>query len=156
MLIDHRLALLIIRPRYLFPSAPLPIVMSRNLNAAYIIECNRIESTTVQCKQMPIYPLLRSQGFEPKLIDTMVSAFEDLLLDLKLADGAPLTTIIAKKVIQAAQTGERDPQRIRERILQSMHHRAMTGGKRRRGTHANLPLIEGNYALLCRAADRQT
>jgi hypothetical protein len=89
---------------------------------------------------MPIYPLLRSQAFEPEVINTIVSAFEYLSLDLKLAVGVdPLTTIIAKKVIQAAQTGERDPQRIRERILQSMNHRAMTGRKRRRATHAISP-----------------
>ena len=49
------------------------------------------------------------------------TVFEDLLRELKLTDRTdPLTTIVAHKVITVAQTGERDPQRIREWVLQSM------------------------------------
>jgi hypothetical protein len=71
---------------------------------------------------MSIYPLLRSQAFDPELIDTMATVFEDILRDLKLTDRTdPLATIIANKVIEAVQTGERDPQRIQEKVLQSMN-----------------------------------
>jgi len=71
---------------------------------------------------MPIYPLLQSQVFDPELINILGVVFENILSDLKLTDRTdPLTTIIANKVIEAAQTGERDPQRIRDRVLQSMN-----------------------------------
>jgi hypothetical protein len=71
---------------------------------------------------MPIYPLLQGQVFDPELIKILGTVFEDILRDSKLTDRSdPLSTIIANKVIEAAQTGERDPQRIRERVLQSMN-----------------------------------
>jgi hypothetical protein len=69
----------------------------------------------------PIYPLFQKQAFGPELIAALGAAFEDTLRDLKLSDrDDPLTTRVAKKIIEIAQTGERDPQRIRERVLQSM------------------------------------
>ena len=72
---------------------------------------------------MPIYPLLQSQVFDPELINILGTVFEDVLRDLKLTDRTdPLTAIIANKVIEAAQTGERDPQRILERVLRSMNN----------------------------------
>jgi hypothetical protein len=70
---------------------------------------------------MPIYPLMQSRVFEPELINTLATVFEDILRDLKLTDRTdPLTTIVANKVIEAAQMGETNPQRIRERALRSM------------------------------------
>jgi len=69
----------------------------------------------------PIYPLSQKQAFGPDLIAAMRAAFEDILRGLQLSDrDDPLTAMIAKKIIEIAQTGERDPQRIRERVLQSM------------------------------------
>jgi hypothetical protein len=68
---------------------------------------------------MPIYPLLHA--FDPELISTLGTVFEDILRELKLTGRTdPLATIIAHKVITAAQMGERDPQRIREWVLRSM------------------------------------
>jgi hypothetical protein len=70
---------------------------------------------------MPVYPLLQGQAFEPELIDAMARAFEDALRVLQLTNrDDPLNTIVAKRIIAVAQTGERDPQRIRERALQSL------------------------------------
>lgn len=70
---------------------------------------------------MPIHRLLENQGFEPEHIRAMATAFEEALRALKLIDRAdPLTNIVAAKIIEVAQTGERDPQRIRERVLQSL------------------------------------
>ena len=71
---------------------------------------------------MPIYPLLQSQAFDPEQITMLGTVFEDVLRELQLTDRTdPLATIIAHKVITVAQIGERNPQRIRERILQSMN-----------------------------------
>jgi hypothetical protein len=70
---------------------------------------------------MPTSPLLRSQAFDPEQIKALATVFEDILCELKLTDRTdPLTTIIAHKVITAAQMGERDPQPIREWVLRSM------------------------------------
>jgi CRP-like cAMP-binding protein len=70
----------------------------------------------------PIYPLFQKQAFGPELIAAMGAALDDTLRGLKLSNrDDPLTTIVAKKIIEIAQTGERDPQRIRERVLQSMN-----------------------------------
>jgi hypothetical protein len=72
---------------------------------------------------MPIYPLHQGQAFEPELIDAMAMALEDTLRVLQVSDRKdPLNTLIAKRIIRIAQTGEHDPGRIRERVLQSIKH----------------------------------
>jgi hypothetical protein len=70
---------------------------------------------------VPIHRLLENQGFEPEQIRAMATAFDETLRALKLVDRTdPLTDIVATKVIEVAQTGERDPQRIRDRVLQAL------------------------------------
>ena len=55
----------------------------------------------------------------PDEITVLTTAFEDTLRALRLADRAdPATEIIAKKIIELAQQGERDPVRLRERAIQ--------------------------------------
>ena len=62
---------------------------------------------------MAIYRLLEKSALAPEQIRAMVSAYEDCLRILKLADRSdPLTEIVAKSVIEIAQTGERDPVKI--------------------------------------------
>ncbi|MGB7034575.1 MAG: hypothetical protein WBD71_03535 [Xanthobacteraceae bacterium] len=71
---------------------------------------------------MPIYRLLQQSAFTPEDIDRLVSAFEDLLRTLKLADRSdPLTETIAKKLIEIAQTGERDPRQLRRQALHALN-----------------------------------
>jgi hypothetical protein len=49
------------------------------------------------------------------------SPYEDALRVLQLSDRQdPITELVAKKIIEAAQTGERDPRRIRERALREL------------------------------------
>jgi hypothetical protein len=68
----------------------------------------------------PIYPLLQAQAFEPELIAVMAAVFEDILRVLKLDDrDDPLTTIIARKIIEIVRTGERDPTLIRGGVIRS-------------------------------------
>jgi hypothetical protein len=70
---------------------------------------------------MPIYPLMQSEAFDPELTSMLGTVFEEILSDLKLTDrNDPLTTLVAHKVITEAQTGERDPLRIRDRVFRSM------------------------------------
>jgi hypothetical protein len=70
---------------------------------------------------VPIRRLLENQAFGPEEIRILTIAFEDTLRTLRLADRAdPATEIIARKIIELAQQGERDPDRLRERAIQSL------------------------------------
>jgi hypothetical protein len=70
---------------------------------------------------MTISRLLQQSAFGPEAIALMVAAYEDCLRVLNLADRSdPLTEMVAKKIIEVAQTGERDPERIRRRALADM------------------------------------
>jgi len=70
---------------------------------------------------MPIYRLLQSAAFGPKAVKAMTTAFEDTLLELKLTDRTdPLTEVVARKIIEAAKLGERDPTRLRDIVLKSI------------------------------------
>lgn len=70
---------------------------------------------------MAIYRLLQGSAFEPEAVTRIASAYEDALRALKLADRTdPLTQIVAKKVFEIAQTGERDPARITSLALKEL------------------------------------
>ena len=57
--------------------------------------------------------------FEPEAITVMTTAFEETLHTLGLVDHTGLATeIVAKKIIELAQQGERDPIRLRDRAVQ--------------------------------------
>jgi hypothetical protein len=67
---------------------------------------------------VPIYPLLKNRGFEPEQVEAMGKAFEATLRALGLTDRSdPLVMIVARKIIELGQQGERDPQRLQERAL---------------------------------------
>jgi hypothetical protein len=70
---------------------------------------------------MPIKRALQGYAFGPEEIAVIASAFEDTLRELKLIDRSdPLTTLVAKRMIEIAQRGERDPVRLREQTLQAL------------------------------------
>jgi len=67
---------------------------------------------------VPLSRLLQNCAFGPDDIGRMTTAYEDALRVLGLTDRTdPITEIIAKKIIDVAQTGERDPLRIRVRAI---------------------------------------
>jgi hypothetical protein len=67
---------------------------------------------------LPIYPLLKNKGFDPSHVEALGIAFESALQSLGLTDRSdPLVMIVAKKVIELGQQGERDPDRLRDRAL---------------------------------------
>jgi len=67
---------------------------------------------------MAIYRLLQKSAFGPEEIERMTTAYEDALRVLGLTDRAdPMTEILAQKIIEIAQTGERDPARIRTKAV---------------------------------------
>jgi hypothetical protein len=67
---------------------------------------------------MPIRRLLNDHAFGPDEIAALVTAFEDALRELQLVDRSdPATEMVAKKIIELAQRGERDPKRLSEEVL---------------------------------------
>jgi hypothetical protein len=70
---------------------------------------------------MPIRGALQTRAFGPEDIKIITAAFDDALRQLKLVDRSdPLTEIVAKKMIEIAEQGERDPLRLRDRTLQAL------------------------------------
>ena len=77
---------------------------------------------------MPIQTLLRlaksereeGGAFDPDQIAIMTTAFEQVLLDLKLTDrDDPLVKMIAKLVIELMRNGARDPEQVRKEVVAS-------------------------------------
>ena len=67
---------------------------------------------------MAVYRLLQNRAFEPEAILIMEAAYQGACRALSLVDRSdPLTEMVAKKIIEIAQTGERSPERIRQRAL---------------------------------------
>ena len=64
---------------------------------------------------MPVHvPLAQHHAFTPEDVKVLIGAFEDTLRALKLADRKdPLTTMVAKSIIELAKQGERDPTHLR-------------------------------------------
>ena len=65
---------------------------------------------------MPIRQLLKdNQHFGLEDIKLLSSVFEEALRELRLVDRTdPATQLVAKRIIELAQQGERDPIRLRE------------------------------------------
>ena len=67
-----------------------------------------------------IRQLLDSNAFNPEEVTILRDVFEDTLRTLKLTDRSdPVTSLIAKKIIELARLGERDPARLRQAALQA-------------------------------------
>jgi hypothetical protein len=57
-----------------------------------------------------IYRLLQNSAFGPEDIRLLATAYESALRALKLNDrDDPITQLVAKRIIEAVQTGLRDP-----------------------------------------------
>lgn len=70
---------------------------------------------------MAIYRLMQNAGFSPEQIKMMATAYEGALVDFGLKDRTdPITELIAKKIIEYAQRGERDPAKLREHVQKDM------------------------------------
>ena len=62
-----------------------------------------------------------SNGFDPATVEAMMAAFDKACDALRLArthDSA--TETLAKKIVEQAQTGERDPDKLCEMTLRSL------------------------------------
>jgi hypothetical protein len=70
---------------------------------------------------MAIYRLIEFGSFNPDEVSAMVAAYESALSDLHLIDrNDPLTELIARSIINVTATGERNPEKIKERALNAL------------------------------------
>ena len=70
---------------------------------------------------MPITRLLQDTAFGPDEIAILVAAYEDALRALSLVNRTDLATeMVAKKIIELAKQGERDPVLLRERVIEAV------------------------------------
>ena len=76
-------------------------------------------------KRAPEIPISTSdehkqEAFGPDAIAVLAAALEDALRQLRLVDrNDPAVTMVAKRIIELARQGERDPIRLREQAVQS-------------------------------------
>jgi hypothetical protein len=70
---------------------------------------------------VPIYELLKRQGsFEPEEIIVLGQVFDDVLETLGLVDRQdPVTEMVAKKLIELATAGIREPLRLKALTVQA-------------------------------------
>ena len=71
---------------------------------------------------MPIRAYLGGLRVDPETTRLMAIAFEMALVALQRTDGIvnPTREAVAKKIIELAKTGERDPERLCDTALQSL------------------------------------
>ncbi len=70
---------------------------------------------------MAIYRLIRESVFEPEAIERMTAAYEHALKVLQLTDrNDPITELVARKIIEFAEIGETDADRLCQRALDAL------------------------------------
>jgi len=75
---------------------------------------------------LPIRSLLVEEKtfFSPEDITALATAFEDTLRALRLADrNDPIVLMVAKKIIELARQGERNPERLRALVISQFEKR---------------------------------
>ena len=82
---------------------------------------------------MPISNLLNGRTFDADMIANIATAFDAACRDLGLKDRRdPITETLAMKIIEAAQTGERDPDAIRQQAMHALAANPLTNPHVRR------------------------
>ena len=66
---------------------------------------------------MPISRINDNAAFDPQAVKALAATYDDACAVLHVIDGTdPRATIVAKKIIEHAQQGERDPIRLRDLV----------------------------------------
>jgi hypothetical protein len=88
------------------------------------------KTTTIWENTMPPNP--EHDSFDPAEIAVLVEAFEDTLQALGFTNrqNDPATTLVAKIVIELAEDGETDPQRLRDEAIKQARKRLAWFGSR--------------------------
>ena len=70
---------------------------------------------------MAIYRLLAKSPLGPEEIEILVAAYEHTLRVLRLVDRSdPITELVARKIIEVAQTGLKDPAKISAQAIKEL------------------------------------
>jgi len=70
---------------------------------------------------MPIYRLLQNMPMGPEEISRLTTAYEQALRTIGIVDrGDPLAELLAKKIVQVAQTGVREPADISAQAIKEI------------------------------------
>lgn len=70
---------------------------------------------------MTVHHLFKNEAFEPEAILTMTRAYADVCRTLGVRqDDRPGAEVVAKKVVEFAQRGARDPIRLRDCVLKAL------------------------------------
>jgi hypothetical protein len=68
-----------------------------------------------------IHPFRKTEAFDPEAIHIIVTAFEDVLRELRLTDrNSPAVEVVAKRIIAFAHQGEKDAANLRDLVLNSI------------------------------------
>jgi hypothetical protein len=71
--------------------------------------------------EVPLAPYLGGNAFDPDAVKAMTTAFDEARKSLQLVDRHdPLNEMVARKIIELAASGERDPVRLRDLVLTSL------------------------------------
>jgi hypothetical protein len=65
-----------------------------------------------------IIPFLQKDAFDPDALRAMSTALEEVSRTLQLDGDQRAREVIAVRIIELARRGERDPERLRDRVLQ--------------------------------------
>jgi hypothetical protein len=81
-----------------------------------------LRNTAIRALDMPIGAYLDGTGFDPETIRLMGVAFEMALASRgpTLAHANPFREALARKIIELAKAGERDPERLCEGALRDL------------------------------------
>ncbi len=69
---------------------------------------------------MPIIPFLKDEAFDPDHIQAMSAALGQVSTALGVSDQQSLE-VLATRIIELARRGERDAERLKERVLMEAH-----------------------------------
>ena len=88
----------------------------------FVLVCARVASGV---GVVPIRPLLQDVSFSPEEITALTTAFEDSLSALGLVDrNDPAVLMIAKRIIELAKDGERNPTLLRNSVINQFQARS--------------------------------
>jgi hypothetical protein len=65
-----------------------------------------------------IIPILRDDAFDPDALRAMSTVLEEVCRTLKVDGDQGVREVMATRIIELARRGERDPERLRNRVLQ--------------------------------------
>lgn len=72
---------------------------------------------------MPIRGMFADRGFTPEDVTVMALALEGACqaLGLNVRGDDPFVQVVAREVVEAAGAGERDPERLRDKVLKALN-----------------------------------